>query len=216
MAEGYHFTKMLLIRHAQARAADGNYGPDIPLTPLGVRQAHLLASPFPGADQIRAIYCSPFPRAVQTATPLAASLSLELVIESAIREFEVDPGPIQEVLSKRTDVLLWRPEQRGARDGETIQQFFSRVADVCDGLCAAHRDETIALVTHAGTIDAIFRWALGIQPDQPWTFEFSVGNASISEIEVWPHGRIDGGPPRHAAVNRLGEAGHLGDQASGI
>jgi broad specificity phosphatase PhoE len=37
MADG--MTTLLLVRHGQARAADGSYGPDTPLSELGVSQA---------------------------------------------------------------------------------------------------------------------------------------------------------------------------------
>jgi len=36
-------TTLLLIRHGQARAEDGSYGPDTPLSELGVRQSEALA-----------------------------------------------------------------------------------------------------------------------------------------------------------------------------
>jgi hypothetical protein len=31
---------------------------------------------------------------------------------------------------------------------------------------------------------------MGITPDSPWQQEFDVANASITELEFWPRGRI--------------------------
>lgn len=216
MADRYFFTQILLIRHAQARTLDDTYGPDTPLSALGLRQAELLASAFVGARSISAIYCSPFQRAIQTAEPLAAALKMRPVIDPGIAEFQVETAPIEKLKSSRADVLLWRPDQRGTKDGETIEEFFTRVSAFCVKACDAHRNETIVFLTHAGTIDAIFRWAVAIPPSQPWMFEVESGNASISEIEAWPHGRIDGGPPMHAVLHRIGDGKHLGALESRI
>lgn len=212
----YHFTKIILIRHAQARSPDGKYGPDTPLSPLGLKQAALLTSSFVVERSLAAVYCSPYRRAVQTAEVLSKALNMATRVDPRISEFQVSLAALDDLQRKRTDVILWRPEDQGAPDGESIEEFFQRVYSACDELCDRHPDETIALVTHAGTIDAMFRWAVGIAANRPWTFEVEVGNATISEIEVWPHGRIDGGPPRHAILHQIGNGSHLGSNASGI
>lgn len=212
----YHFTRMILIRHAQARSLDGKYGPDTPLSPLGLKQAKSLVSSFVAERPLAAVYCSPYRRAVQTAEALSKALNMKTEVDSRISEFQVSVAALDDLQSKRTDVLLWRPEHRGAVDGESIEEFFRRVYTACDELCDRHPNETIALVTHAGTIDAIFRWAVGITADLPWTFEVEVGNATISEVEVWPHGRTDGGPPRHTVLHQIGNGTHLGPNASSI
>ena len=72
------------------------------------------------------------------------------------------------------------------------------------------------VVSHAGTIDATLRWALGITPDTPWQHEFELANASITELEFWPRGRIRGGASRYAVLRRVGDVTHLGDLVSEI
>ena len=57
-------------------------------------------------------------------------------------------------------------------------------------------------------------WALGIDPRSPWQHEFYLPNASITEIEYWPHGRVAGGAPRLAMFNRIGDVRHLGAMAT--
>ncbi len=210
MTGTYFFTRLVLVRHAQARATDGTYGPDTPLSPLGLRQAELLSLSFAGKASISAIYCSPFLRAVQTAQPMAGALGIEPIVDGGVAEFQVETAPIAALMSLRADVLLWRPGQRGMDGGESIEEFFVRVNGFCERICGVHRNETVVLVTHAGTIDAVFRWAMCIPPSVPWTFEVEMGNATVSEIEAWPRGRMDGGPPKHAVLHRIGDGRHLG------
>lgn len=216
MSGVYHFTRLLLIRHAQARSADGLYGPDTPLSDLGKGQAKLLGAGLRSEIPISAVYCSPFPRARETAAPLAERLGLAPRVDVRAAELTVEAAPLEVLASGRNDVLLWRPEQRGAKDGETIAEFFSRVGELCGDVCDRHPDQAVAVVSHAGAIDAVYRWALGIPPTSPWTFEVEVPNASVSEIVMWPHGRTDGGPPRHAVLHRLGDVAHLGRYASAL
>ena len=72
------------------------------------------------------------------------------------------------------------------------------------------------VVSHAGTIDATLRWALGIAPDGLWQHEFEVANASITELEFWPRGRTYGGASRYAVLRRVGDVKHLDDIVSEI
>jgi broad specificity phosphatase PhoE len=72
-----------------------------------------------------------------------------------------------------------------------------------------HPGERVAVVSHAGTIDATLRWALGLAPASPWQHEFEVANASITELEFWPNGRVRGGASRYAVLRRVGDVAHL-------
>ena len=51
-------------------------------------------------------------------------------------------------------------------------------------------------------------------PRSPWQHEFDLPNASITEIEFWPMGRIVDGAPRYAVLPRIGDARHLGTDVS--
>ena len=54
------------------------------------------------------------------------------------------------------------------------------------------------------------RWALGIEPRTAWQSEFEgLRNASITEIEHWPHGVMAGGAPRFSELKRIGDVAHL-------
>src|SRR4051812_10335103 len=73
-------TKLFLIRHGQsagnAEGRFGGHGPT-PLSDLGIEQAEKTAKLLV-SEGIDVIYSSDLPRAIQTATPLASQLHLEI------------------------------------------------------------------------------------------------------------------------------------------
>ena len=215
MPEEYPATTMLLVRHAQARAGDSSrLGPDTPIGELGRLQVAALATALAPPAPLAAVYTSPLPRAVQTASLLCERLGSEAVLDPRLSEFEMGTMEIEAIL-ERPDLLIWHPEHRAA-DGENLHEFSARVAAFCDEVVERHPDERVAVVSHAGTIDATLRWALGMTPDSPWQHEFEVTNASITELEFWPRGRVRGGASRYAVLRRVGDVSHLDDLVSEI
>jgi broad specificity phosphatase PhoE len=83
---------MILLRHGQS-AFNLHFGatgqdpgiPDAPLTPLGHAQAEAAAEAL-AAEDIRRILCSPYTRALQTATPVARRLGLPITVTPTVRE----------------------------------------------------------------------------------------------------------------------------------
>jgi 2,3-bisphosphoglycerate-dependent phosphoglycerate mutase len=177
-------------------------------------QVAALVSKLAAAAPPAAVYTSPLPRAVQTASLVCERLGLKAVLDPRLTEFELGTQEIKIIL-ERPDLLIWHPEHFAA-DGETLREFSARVATFCDEVVERHPDERVAVVSHAGTIDATLRWALGITPDSPWQHEFEVANASITELEFWPRGRIRGGASRYTVLRRVGDVTHLGDLVSEI
>ena len=213
MADG--MTTLFLVRHGQARAGDGSYGPDTPLSEMGVRQSEAVADALAGDAAPTMVYASPLPRALQTAEPMCRRLGLVVQIDDRLAEFEFGVTTLP-AMGQRPDRLFWRPEQSGIEGGETLGAFAVRVAAFCDEVALRHVGERVAVVSHAGTIDATIRWALGLGPDSIWQHEFEVDNGSIVELEVWPRGRVSGGSPRYVSVRRVGDLAHLGDLRSEV
>ena len=207
MADG--MTTLLLVRHGQARAGDGSYGPDTPLSEMGVRQSEAVADALAGDAAPTTVYVSPLPRALQTAEPLCRRLGLVAQVDDRLAEFEFGVTTLPD-MGQRPDRLFWRPEQSGTEGGETLGTFAVRVAAFCDEVALRHVGERVAVVSHAGTIDATIRWALGLGPESIWQHEFEIDNGSIAELEVWPRGRVSGGSPRYVSVRRVGDLSHLG------
>lgn len=200
--------RLYLVRHGQARADDGTYGHDTPLSPLGKRQAEAVAVGL-AHKSLAAIYASPMLRARETAEPLARVTGLEVEVDERLREFEMAGwNPDAEV---QDYVWAWRPEDAASPGGETIGAFAERVGAACDDIVAPHAGEAVAIVSHAGTTDAVLRWAMGIPADSAWHHEFELPNGSISELLVWPEGRHPEGPPRFSAILRAPGLDHLPD-----
>ncbi len=208
-------TTLLLVRHGQARAEDGSYGPDTPLSELGVRQSEALADALAGDAALTHVYASPLPRAAQTAGPLCERLGLVARLDERLAEFEFGVTTVS-AMGQRPDLLFWRPEQSGTDGGETLGAFAIRVADFLDEVVSRHAGECVAVVSHAGVIDASLRWAVGLGPDTLWQHEFEIDNCSIAELQVWNGGRISGGSPRYVSVRRVGDVAHLGELVSGV
>lgn len=109
---------------------------------------------------------------------------------------------------ERADLDLWRPGD-GPPGGETIGAFQARVNRTLSGIVAAHADQTVVCFTHAGVIDGALRWAFGLGEDDPWQTEAFAPSASLTELEVWPHGIRAGGASHHVTVRRVGDHRHL-------
>ncbi|CAN5737687.1 histidine phosphatase family protein [soil metagenome] len=215
MPEEYPATTLLLIRHGQARASDGSYDENTPLTELGHRQSGQLADALTARTRPVVAYSSPYPRALETATPLCQQLAVRPCVDPRLAEFQLGTGSFESI-QQRLDLLLWRPEHRGVENGETLGEFSARIAAFCNEVVERHPREDIAVFAHSGTIDAAIRWALGFPLDSLWQHEFVLATASITEIEFWPHGRIRGGAPRYSVIQRIGDVAHLGGLYSEI
>lgn len=204
----------LFIRHGQQQAKDGAIGRLSPLSELGRRQAEALGDELASGPKLAAVYSSPLARASETAEAICCRLALTSIPEARLEEFELGTKPIQE-LANRSDLLIWRPGDEGS-DGETLCSFCRRVGDFCNEIAERHAGQRVAVVSHAGTIDAAIRWAFGIEPESPWQHEVEVQHGSITEVEFWPRGRIDGGAPRYTVMRRLNHTVHLGELASDL
>lgn len=211
----YYSTRIYLVRHAQAVSEDGSYGPNTQLSDLGRKQAYLVAEAFTNIKDINAIYTSPYPRAKETAELIGRKIKLTVSEDIRLSEFQLGTSPKSQLGSKFY-LSIWKPEHTGLEGGETVEQFFNRVGIFCKEICNNHKNESIILVAHAGTIVGIYRWAMGIPTNSPWTFNIEVGNASISEFEMWPNGRVDKGPPNNAFLKRMGDCSHLATYHSNI
>ena len=202
-------TILILIRHGQARSpGSSEIGRMTPLSELGRRQAEALAAHFAVDVPPDVVYTSPLPRAAQTTGHICEKLGLEPISDSRLEEFELGTTSL-DTLQERPDLQFWKPEHGGV-DGVTLEAFSARIAGFYDGVVDKHPGQRVAVVSHAGSIDAAIRWGQGIPHNMPWMHEFeSVANASITEVEFWPRGRVEGGSPQYAVLRRLGDVTHL-------
>lgn len=181
-------TRILAIRHGQtAWNADSRIQghTDIELDALGLQQAQRLAAALAG-EPLHAVYSSDLARARQTATPLAARAGLALRIDSGLRErhFGDFEGLSFAQIEQRwpEQALRWRRREPdfGPGGGEVLRDFRARVVATVERLARAHRGQCIALVTHGGVLDLLYREATRLALDAPRTWE--LGNAGINRL----------------------------------
>ncbi len=199
---------LYLVRHGQARAADGSYDHRTPLSALGRRQAAAVPEALASAG-IAAVYASPATRAIETAQPLAAAVGLTTQTDERLLEFEIEGWNPDAEEGQKGDWQIWRADHRGTPNGETVGAFAQRVSGAFDELVERHAGAAVAVVSHAGTTDAAIRWAMGMPSDSEWRHDFDLLNASVVEMLVWPRGRHPEGAPRHATIRRAPNLDHL-------
>ncbi len=163
----YEHVKLILIRHALPERLEDCDGPADPgLTDVGCQQARRLAD-WLRDEQIDHVASSPKRRAVETARPLADQRGLEVEIVAGFAE--IDSGsstyiPYEQMRRERHEI--WhhlrsgRWEEAGFTDPE---RFRDEVAAAFAGWEEAHRDRTVAVVAHSGTVNALVSHFLGIE-----------------------------------------------------
>jgi probable phosphoglycerate mutase len=181
-------TRILAIRHGQtAWNADSRIQghTDIELDALGHWQAERLALAL-GDEQLDVLYSSDLARARQTAAPLAARKKLALRIDPGLRErgFGEFEGLSFKQIEQRwpEQAAAWRQRDPdfGARGGEVLRDFRERVVAAVTRLAQSHRGQSIALVTHGGVLDLLYREATRVALDAPRTWQLS--NAGINRL----------------------------------
>ena len=181
-------TKLLLIRHAETawNAEHRIQGKlDIPLSPLGILQSARLADCL-AKEPIEAVYSSGQSRAWLTAAPVAARLELQVIVEPRLRErsFGVFEGLTLDEIAARypAEFIKWRerdPQWR-PEGGESGQQLIDRVMSAVSEIGSRHKNQTVALVSHGGVLDVVYRAARLLQWHAPR--EHQMLNAAVNRL----------------------------------
>jgi broad specificity phosphatase PhoE len=165
-------TRLVLCRHAEA-------GNEKQASELG---AALASVPF------KAVYTSPLERALATSRAVAARHGLVPVEVADLRE--IDFGDVEGLqfdhLSTELQAgLLGEPLTVRFPGGETYGELRERVCRALADIVARHADETVAIVTHAGSIRAALATWLGVEGEA--IFRIDQRTASVNIVD-WLHG----------------------------
>jgi 2,3-bisphosphoglycerate-dependent phosphoglycerate mutase len=166
-------TELLFIRHGETdwnRQQRFQGQVDVPLNAMGHAQAQRLALRL-AADRHDAFFSSDLQRARETAAPLAAAWGLGAVALAGLREqnFGVLEGlDVPTIKARHPD--LWRHWLEHRADyalpgGESLREFHARVLAAVRDLAAAAPGQRLAVVTHGGVLDMLWRSALGLPLD---------------------------------------------------
>ena len=187
-------TRIIAIRHGQTDwNAEGRLQGqlDIPLNTLGRRQAATLADAL-RHDGLAAVISSDLGRAWHTALALAGPLGLPLHAEPGLRErcFGGLQGHTRAQIDQQWPVLARRWHRRepdfAPQGAESLRDFCARTLACVERLAAAHVGATVALVSHGGVLDCLYRAATRLALDAPRTWVMP--NASINRLLHTPQG----------------------------
>jgi len=145
-------TRLIVCRHAE----DGN------AAQAGEFAAALADVP------LAAVYTSPLARAVRSAAAVSARHGLVAIEVADLREIEfgeVHGLTFDEYPAKLQSELLTRPLSVRFPGGETYGELRKRVCPALEAITAAHPDQTVAVVTHAGPIRAALSVWLGMSDE---------------------------------------------------
>jgi probable phosphoglycerate mutase len=154
-----------------------------PLSPRGRAQAEALAERF-AETGVAAVYASPVRRAYETAEAIAAAAGVDVRIEPRVTEIAI--GATDDAMALR-DRLPWLA-MIAIRDGswatipgtEPSAGVRARMLAALDAIAARHPGERVAVVSHAGAINA----ALGAIASSDHDFLFPLANASVSVLRI--------------------------------
>ena len=187
-------TRVLAIRHGETAwnvesRIQGQL--DVPLNEMGRWQVHRLALAVADED-IAAIYSSDLLRALETAQAVARGCGDPIVTDAGLRErgFGEFEGMSYADINARWPEMGERWRRRdpefGAPGGETLNAFYARSVATATRLAALHPGQTIALVSHGGVMDCLYRAAARIALDAPRSWQ--LGNAAINRLLYTPQG----------------------------
>jgi 2,3-bisphosphoglycerate-dependent phosphoglycerate mutase len=192
--EAHRVTRVTLVRHgrtawnAQARI-QGQI--DIPLDDTGRWQAQRMGQALAGED-IAIVYTSDLTRAAHTAKALADVLGVPIETDARLRErhfgaFEgmtfadLDVHHVDAARRWRTREPSFAPE-----GGESLIDFNQRSVDAVTRLARRHAGHHIAVVSHGGVLDAMYRAGSRVPLEQARSWH--IGNASIHRMMLSAEG----------------------------
>ncbi|MDR2154269.1 MAG: histidine phosphatase family protein [Burkholderiaceae bacterium] len=186
-------TRILAIRHGETSwNVDGRIQGhlDIGLNDAGREQAHRLACSLVGHEPIDRIYSSDLSRVLDTARAVAELTGAPVTATADLRErcfgdlqgrtfAEIAAAAPEQAERWRRRDPEWTPPGPG---GESLLSFRARIALSVQTLAARNIGGTIALFTHGGVLDVLYRIAtgLGLQDARTW----QLGNCAINRL-LW-------------------------------
>ncbi len=154
--------QLLIIRHALPLRSEPGQGSDPDLSEEGIEQAKRLPDAL-ARFPISRLVSSPQKRAIQTAEPVAEALGLSIDIDDRLAEYDRDLShstPVEEI----SEEDMRRLANGELPSGVDQSAFIARVkAGVDDIVRAAEREDTVALFSHGGVINAVVHDVMGTE-----------------------------------------------------
>lgn len=203
-------TLILAIRHGEtawnkATRIQGQL--DIGLNETGLRQADAVGQALAG-ETVHAVYASDLSRATQTATPLARAKGLAIGPVQGLRErhFGLWQGETYGDIERKypEDFARWRVREAdfAVEGAESLCVLQARMTQTLQDLAQGHKGQTIAIFTHGGCLDIVYRLATGLPLQALRTWPIS--NAVVNRLRY-----VHSGPQAGLHLVSWAEANHL-------
>jgi 2,3-bisphosphoglycerate-dependent phosphoglycerate mutase len=165
-------TELLLIRHADAEHP-------LPATALEIRDIDM---PLTARGRAQAQRLS---HRMETAQPIAAGLGLTVRTDARLREIEIaSVGPVS--LTDLAEIAIARGGWSHLPGTESSASIRARMSEALAEIVSAHPGERVAIVSHAGAINAYLATLLDLSKD----FFFPAGNTSITVVRARDERRL--------------------------
>ena len=178
--------KLLVIRHGESEAdlLDVHEGrADFALTERGHRQAEAMADYVANNYNISKIYASTLTRAKQTAGHLSEKTGIPIVFDENLMEFNngLLAGLPRDVVREKYPIIPDLPIDKAVYGQESQVEFRQRAENALSRVISESQvDETIAIVSHGGTINQLYRSLFDMPVDCIFFF-----NTADTGIHVW-------------------------------
>lgn len=191
-------TELFLIRHGQTESNVNGLlhgATDVPLNPLGKRQAEQVALRIQQMEDISSIYASPLQRARHTAEAISRKSGLPLRLHPGLAEmnFGLAEGIVIAEIASLYPEVYERLNDLDDHDvsfpeGESRREFAQRIESALDDIINERMGEKVIVVAHGGVIAAATALMLG-QPTGDWR-RYSIANCSVTHFEIATEGPI--------------------------
>ncbi len=146
-------TTIYFVRHAKV-----SYIPDEQLRPLseeGMRQAEAMKTLFSNIA-IDHVISSPYQRAIDTISGVAAMNGLPIKTKNNLRERQITDGPIKDFESFTE--RQWQDRDYKLQNGESLNEVQKRATQAVEDILKSHQDKTIMIGTHGTFLSAILNY----------------------------------------------------------
>ncbi len=202
--------RLLIVRHGLSMTnKDKVYTGqrDVPLAPLGYRQAEAACRYIMENYKVDAVYASDLCRAVDTVLPLAKQLSLPVHTREGLREISLGDWEgktyedVQRLYPETWAMLKTARHLARYEGGESYCEAYERSKKAFLSIAKENEGKTVAIASHGGTIRLFLACVLGLALADGGEAPM-IPNASLSVVE------IEGEEMRLAVT---GEEGYLAD-----
>ena len=183
-----NITRITAIRHGEtawnvATRIQGQL--DISLNETGHWQAEQAGKALAG-EKLDAIISSDLARAYETALAIAKHHALSIEVDHGLREREFGSfqgktfAEIEALLPEEAKLWRARVPDFSPGGGESLLIFRQRVTQCLRRLAIQYAGKSIAIVSHGGVMDIIYREAMHLELQAPRAWQ--LGNASINRV----------------------------------